>query len=125
MAEIKIDDTAMKDIVAKAILDSVTDEQRDEILKAAVTNLITPPPSTGMYGGRKEPSPLQNAFDIAVRSVGQEVVNEMVKGELRDKIREMVKAKVSEIIEDDSNLAYGVGQSVGQAIESAMRGDRG
>ena len=80
MTGMTINDETMQAIVSKAILEGISEEQKLSLVEQAVKFLITAPPSTS-YGSRTEPTPLQEAFNTAVRRASYAVVEELVKDE--------------------------------------------
>ena len=99
--DIKLDDAAMKDIVSAAIMQTMTAENRDTLIRAAITNLISPV-SRGNYGSQNT-SPLQDAFNYAVRNVAEKLVTEMLQDDagLKGQIRNLVTAAMEQITNDD------------------------
>lgn len=63
--DLRVDEAGMKAVIAKAILDTLTPEAREQLITNAIKETLTVPQSSGGYG-RKERSPLQQAFDSAV-----------------------------------------------------------
>lgn len=99
MTSINLPGEAFEALVQKAILDSLTPEQRENIIAQALKFLVTPQES-GYYGKRVE-SPLQHAFQTATRGALGRVVEDMVvndeevrgfvEGELRTLVREFTR----------------------------------
>jgi hypothetical protein len=111
-----IDDTALKTIVAKAIFDGITPEQREELLTKAINTLLTVPVATG-YGDKKQPTPLQNIFEYEVQNLARDMVRERFKTDpaVRDMVGVIVSKTISAMATDDN-----VGVEIGQAIASAF-----
>lgn len=101
MTEIKIESDAMQAIVSKAILEGIDADQKQAILEQAVAALIKPRGERG-YGRPEPTTPLQDAFDAAVRGVVQEVARETITDnpELRDKVRELVTQAMADAIKE-------------------------
>jgi hypothetical protein len=76
-------------LVGAAILQTVTQENRDVLIQEAVTHLLTTDKSYS-YGGRQR-SPLQNAFDYAVEQKAKEVIGQTLDGVLSEKVKEVVE----------------------------------
>lgn len=106
MTDIKIDTAAMNQIVSKAILEGIDDNQKQAILEQAVQALITPKKDN--YG-RNTDTPLQRAFDSAVGSVVYQVAREFVEEnqELRAKVREMVAQAMATALESPGTKLQG------------------
>ena len=67
---INLSDEQMTDLVAKSLMDAITPEKRDEILKASIVKLMTPDNSS--YGNKK--SVIQSAFDDAVGRTARQII---------------------------------------------------
>jgi hypothetical protein len=119
--DVKLNDDNMKDIIAKAVLDTLTPEARTELLSTAVKSLLTIPNSSG-YGQRK--SPLQEAFNSAIQEVAHQIAREQLVGNTE------VKAKIEQMIADawakltnDENYSQMV-ERVTSALGRGLTGDR-
>lgn len=81
--DVTIDDAAMKDLVAKAVFDTLTPEKKDELLKAAIVTLIT---ERKRYSGDKTPStPMGDLFERAVQSIADDLIKEDLKQDAKFK----------------------------------------
>lgn len=89
---VNFSDDQMNTIVAKAVLDSLTPERRDELIQSAVKGLLEKDPEPRGYGDKR--SAFQRAFDSAVRQVAEKVAYE----QLRD--NEEVKASIAKMFAD-------------------------
>ena len=119
--DVRLNDDTMKDIIAKAVIDTLTPEKREELISAAIKALLTPSTSTGIYGNQPK-SPLQDAFDTAVRSVANEVAREqiMANTELRAKIKDMIGEAWLKLVANES----GIVEKLASALERGLTGDR-
>ena len=79
-------------LVGAAVMQIVTQENRDALIKEAIAHLLAPS-EVHSYGARKR-SPLQAAFDFAV----QERAREFISQTLDEKLKEQVKAVVEEAL---------------------------
>lgn len=107
MNGINIESEALQAIVSKAILEGIDADQKQAILEQAVSALIKPQ-GERRYG--VEPTtPLQDAFDLAVRSVVNSVAREVVEEnqELRAKVREMVSQAMASALENPGTKLQG------------------
>jgi hypothetical protein len=118
--DVRLDDNNMKDIIAKAVLDTLTPEARAELLSNAVKSLLSIP--TGNSYDRK--SPLQSAFDSAIREVAGQIAREQIVGntEIKAKIEQMIADAWAKLVNDEnySNMV----EKVAGAIERGITGDR-
>lgn len=71
----------MEPLVAKAILDALTDEVREKLIAEAIKHLMTPV-SNG-YGSRTAQTPLQGHFDNALAAVARRVAEEVIAADGR------------------------------------------
>jgi len=92
--EIKIDEKA-HELVAAAILSTITGEARDKLLAAAVASLIEP--QKDRYGQDKL-TPIQAAFNHSVERVADRVVEEFVQG--NEDFKAAIAAKVQKSLVD-------------------------
>lgn len=116
-AAINIPADAIKDYVQAAILQSITDDHRDQIMAQAIQYLMTPAKSSG-FG--TQPSPLQQAFDGAVSQVAYSVVRELFEtnSTLRDRVRDAAAKAISEMTDDVFT------EALGHAFAKALRRER-
>jgi hypothetical protein len=73
--ELDLRSTDLGEALQVGLLQAMTPELKDALIGAAVQTLITPPPNE--YG-RKQLSPLQDAFNSAIYAVARTVVEEAV-----------------------------------------------
>lgn len=119
--DVKLNDDTMKTIISKAILDSLTPERREEIISAAVRNLLTERANPNSYNSKNN---LQEAFDIAVREIARSVaMHELSKdGALHDKMRQLMLDAWEKMVAGD---AYSkLTDNVAGALAKGITGDR-
>ena len=75
------------ELIGAAVMQSITQESRDTLIKAAIQNLLAKPDPSG-YGEKL--SPLQKAFNSAVYTCAVEIVRQKIEAELSDKIKDVV-----------------------------------
>lgn len=120
MSEIRIDSDAMTVAVSKAVLDSLESGQREQLIEAALKHLLTPGRNT--YGRTK--SPLEAAFDSAIEIAAHKHVKEILaEPGVAEQIRALVMAKVTAALAGEYQVTEAIGNAVGTAIASALRGD--
>lgn len=76
-------------LVGAAVMQTVTDENRDALVKEAIVHLLSPDKAYSAYG--RDRSPLQKAFDDAVREHAAKHVGEILNEKLNTKVREVVE----------------------------------
>lgn len=84
----------MRVLMGKAILDSLSAEAREKLLQEALNYLLVAPPTQRGYGEQK--SPIQYAFDEAVRQLATEIAQSIV-AEQKPKIIEAVTAMLEKL----------------------------
>lgn len=88
--DLRVDDSAMKSLVAKAIVDSLSPEAREKLIGDAVTQTLTQPQNqNNSYGSKR--SPLQQAFDYAVEGEARKYAAEIIAadGPFKEQLRKL------------------------------------
>ena len=117
MNDIKIDTGAMNQIVSKAILEGIDDNQKQTILDQAVQALIAP--RKDRYGQSTGLTPIQEAFDLAVNQTIGQVARELVSEneELLTRVRGLVAdAMAAALKEPYTKLRENVNRAVAESI---------
>lgn len=85
-----IDLGSMEPLVAKAILDALTEETREKLIADAIKHLITP--TRDPHSFRQPVSPIQQHFDSALATVARRVAEEVIANDPRftDAVRNSV-----------------------------------
>jgi hypothetical protein len=98
--QIPIDQDALRELVSKAILDSLTGDKRDELLKGAIKDLIETPKSTSTYGPKV--SKLEQAFSQAVEVAANRIITDMMNNDeaLVSKIKGVMVEAVEHAFEE-------------------------
>ncbi len=123
MTDIKIDGEAMRAVVAKVLIEQVSEEQRAAILAAAVEQLLAEPKD--QYGRSSGTSALQQAFNDAVRRVAYDVVKDyLTLDEIRGRVREAIVATTETLIARQSWTVSAIADAVAKRVEDALT-DRG
>jgi len=103
-------------MIGQAVMQSVTEANRDLLVKGAITHLLTPEKHSA-YGQQR--SPLQQAFDVAIAKAAQD--------EVRKRFDELLAPKVQEIVEESLIKAFESGRretlinNVADSIVKAFR----
>ena len=102
MVEMNLDSEALKTVVATAILEQLTPEKRDDLIKQAVVHLIDPPEKERGYGARETKTPLQAAFDHAAAGIARDVIQEFLAkdSQTRAKIEAVVQTGIMKAFEE-------------------------
>lgn len=115
----QLDETTLKSIVAKAIFDGITPENREKLLSEAITSLLTAPPP-GRYGETQRPSPLASIFENEVSNLAREAVRERFKTD--PAVKEMVSALVTKSIAamaENDDVSSGIANLIAAALRKA------
>lgn len=124
---INLDPESLAHIVQKAVLDSITPEARDQLLADAIKNLLTIPNDTRPAYDRNGPgpkSPLQESFELAVRSAAAKVVRETIEND--PKVAEAIRAVVHPLVADLCDGSYtDLPTLIGDAFGTWLRNRRG
>lgn len=119
--DVKLNDDAMRQIISKAILDSLTPERREEIIATAVANLLSEKTNPNSYNSKTK---LQGAFDYAVQNIAQSVaIKELSEdGALRDKMQKLMLDAWEKMTTGDAYSA--LVEKVANAMSKGISGDR-
>lgn len=102
MTELKIPVEELSTVLNKAILDSLSADTRERLIEGALQYMLTAP-ATGRYG-EKSPSPLQVAFNDALRTIACEVATQVLEASgAREKLAEHFAALTVSIPDLDSD----------------------
>ncbi len=121
MVEMNLDSEALKTVVAAAILEQLTPDKRDDLIKQAVVHLIDPPEQKRGFGRPDTKTPLQTAFDMAVAEIARDVVREFLAkdSETRDKIVDVIHNGIMEAFEERAvETSHSIAAAVVQVFNS-------
>jgi hypothetical protein len=124
--ELSINPEAAKEIVQKAIFDSLSQDARNELVGQAITALtLRPKKDRYAYSGPEPRSPLEEAFDRAVVTIANQVVREYLEDEeIKKAIQAQILAALDKIIQDKGTWLYDqIGLAVGQQVAHVMGGN--
>jgi hypothetical protein len=91
--EVKLDDEGMKVLLTKAILDSISEEKRDELIKSSIRGMFEPVVTRrpGSFGTDTSPSWIETQLQYAAQAVARQILDsEMSKPENQERIRAVV-----------------------------------
>lgn len=100
--DLRVDDSAMKSLVAKAIVDSLSPEAREKLIADAVTQTLTKPETDrNQYGSKR--SPLQQAFDYAVEGEARKYAAEVIAadGQFKEQLRKLFEDVSKKVFETE------------------------
>lgn len=95
MPAIEIDSTLLGEMIGASVMNSITQDQRDMLVKAAVVYLLTPEKSPGEYVAKA--SPLQKAFNNSVYNLARVQVEKdlAADGEFAAMIKDVIAEAVT------------------------------
>ncbi len=97
MTSINISDVQMQAIIAKSIMDNITPENRDEIMRNALAEIMTP---TKDAYNRSKNSPLQQAFVNAAENVANKIASEKLEAD------DSFKAEIEKLFNEVSRRLF-------------------
>lgn len=119
---LKLDENSLKQLAAESILAQLSDENRQDILKQAVSYLLTPKESRG-YGSSGK-TPLQESFETEIGRLSMHVAAEVL-GEMPE-VKEKLKTMMVEAVERafEQNRETTVGRLADALVSAMVREDR-
>jgi len=117
VTSINIPEDAVRSIVSKAIMENLPQETKDDVIRQAVTSLITPPRDT--YG-RPSETPLQAAFSQAVHRAVHQIATEMVEQnpQVRQRIADLLGELTAALIRQDDE--WTLRTKIAEAVTTAV-----
>lgn len=106
-----IDPQTLQALVSRAVLDSLSEEDRNVLLREAIQNVI--------QGDRYSRSVVQQAFDAAVREVALDIARTQL--EMNQQLRERLGVLIDQplgkaIISEGEELRNAIAQHIGRAL---------
>lgn len=126
--EIKLDGAAVAEIASAAIFQSLSEQQRENVLKQAVEALLSPDKNhhSTLYGK----TPLQQAFEQAIQQAAFKAVHEKIAEdpEVRAKIDELMGPLILGAVKEgavryNDSLSDAIGRAVGNWLAEKARGE--
>lgn len=106
----------MKAMVLDAMMKSLDQKKRDELIRLALEALIRPT-STGYGYGAKESSALQDAFDLAITSMARDVVKDLLGTmEVKDRIRSICVKAFEKMTLNEDRIAIEMASVISRAM---------
>lgn len=125
--EIKLDTDAAASIASAAILQSLSEENKQAMIQQALQYLMTPERDRG-YGLSK--SPMQNAFDSALHQAAHKVVQDHIASlpEVETAITDLLGPLLNGVVKKQSEnwndeLAGVIGNAIGDWLADKARRD--
>lgn len=115
--EIKLTDEQFQSALSAALLQSLTPEMRDDLIKQAIAYLTTPRESTSIYGKRTD-TPLREAVDVACRQLAHDVAREYIVNspEVKDVYRAAIAEATAEVLADRPGMRRVLADAMSDAI---------
>lgn len=116
---LKIDDSILQDVVQAAMLQMMTEEARTTIITDAIERLTARPPKTTYDTSPR--SPLEQAWEIGLMKVANQVVTEMLSEEtLLEHVKEGMRVAMEKIAKEEY-LADAIGSAISARISDKIR----
>ncbi len=114
---LNIDSDALGLMIGGAVMDQITPEQRDLLIKTAITHLLNPEPSYSGNAGTA--SPLQKAFNRAVEQFATKYATEQLADhqEFQKQVRQMFEEAAQRVFVNDREKIVG---KIADAMASAF-----
>ena len=116
---ISIDSDAVREVVAKGIIESLSEDQRTLVIQQAVQALLQQPEDPYRRGQKGE-SPLQIAFNNAVRDVANGVVKDYLD---TPKVRLAVESSIMTALKnymENYGYEHFISQAIGDRVVEAL-----
>jgi hypothetical protein len=100
-----ISEDAMQQMVAKAIFETMTAEQRETLVQGAITHLLTVPlKGPHSYSSTPPKSPLQEAFEMSVYKLAREMAVDMIEKDetVRTHVKTLLGDALAKLFDDDT-----------------------
>ena len=99
--DLKLDQEMLSAVVSGAIVNAIDENKRDSLIQGAIKALLTPPESRGYYGTRE--TPIEQAFNEAVRSIARQVAEQMLSKDesVLTRLRELLSQAVEKVMNDN------------------------
>lgn len=112
--DIKIDTPQMRELLAQAVFASLDEVKRDVLIKSAIQHLVTQ--SADRYN---RTSPIEEAFQWAVRDVATKIANDMLTNDptVSEKIRGLVNEALVRLTETNREKTV---EKLADAIAAGM-----
>ena len=119
----KLEISDMREVVSAAILQKLTEEQRNMLIQQAIAALLTP--KEKQYGGLGE-TPLQTAFSQAVFDVARDVVKDQITKDPKfvNTLGTIVTMALAKAMAQDE-LVDGMASLFAQTFAKLARAERG
>jgi hypothetical protein len=121
----EIPNDVMQQMVAKAIFETMTPEQREALVSGAITHLLTKPPKDQRIGGPAPRSPLQEAFEMAVYKLAREMSIDMIAND--EGVRTKVKGLFTDVMDkvfDNEDVREKIATKMAEGMSDIFRSVR-
>lgn len=128
--ELKLDSEAAASIASAAIFQSLSEDQRDNVIQQAIQYLLTPQPQNPgtTYGARVSKTPLQLAFEQALTVAAYKAVADAVQNDpgVKENIDRLMSPIINQALEVeamsyDFTLSDKIGKAVGDWLADKAR----
>lgn len=115
MSSINLSDEAIRDVTAKALLDHMTPQVREDLIKQAIQHLLAPDYDRYSRGV----TPLQEAFNRASRDVVESLIRQRVEEDaaFKEQLDSLWRDAWAKVIADRDALVEKMAKRIASAIE--------
>jgi hypothetical protein len=106
------------ELVGAAVLSQITEQDRNSLVAAAIRKLLEPE-SGGGYGNKR--TPLQIAFEDAVRAKATQICAEYVEANAKDKIRSVLSDALDRAFDGEKRDL--LVRNIADAVVKVLSGD--
>lgn len=120
--DIKLDSDKLQELMGTAILQSLDQIQRLTLIQGAITYLIAPQRSVGGGYGSDRPSPIQEAFQSALRDLARKMATDLLTEDssVAGQVRKLMDEAVTKVMIDKRDDTV---NRIAEAIAKGMTGE--
>lgn len=119
MATLNVTEEQLNAVIAGAILQSLTPEKRDELLRDAVASLMVPPPKDSW--GPRPKAPLLEAFERAAVQVANGIVRDLLANDagFKAQVTGLITAAVEKAMVNRDEISDRLAQRLGDLLTNS------
>lgn len=120
--KIDLDQNALKELISESIFNSFSEDQKQVMIKSALQYLLSPQENGGHYG-RKQPSPLEEAFNRSISRMAEQLASTVLDNdpEVKSKLNLLIQEGITKVFMESREETVG---KIADAIRKAVSGER-